>query len=102
MDALVHFVRARLAEGLMQAQEHATLLTRNADRLGVDPVKASAFAQEAVTAAQARVRLFDETIFPYLWVDGRAGRLAALQARLLAFQYTAHPDYLPGWTPDQA
>ncbi|MFK0045513.1 hypothetical protein ACIQU4_15570 [Streptomyces sp. NPDC090741] len=99
-EALVQFLRARLDEKLESAQSSAAALTRNAGTLGVNPEKATAFAQEMVTAAQARIRLFEETVYPYLWVDGRAGRLADLQMRLKAFEFTAHPDYRSDWAPD--
>ncbi|MFE2283317.1 hypothetical protein ACFXDJ_03985 [Streptomyces sp. NPDC059443] len=99
-DAVVGFLRARLSEKLENAQSMASALTRNAGTLNVDPKMAVAFAQESVTAAQARIRLFEETVYPYLWVDGRAGRLADLQMRLMAFEYTAHEDYRTEWAPD--
>lgn len=97
---LVAFVRARLNGRLEIAQMTASMLTRNAGRLDVDPERASGFAQERVAGAQARIRLFEETVVPYLWVDGRAGRLADLQMRLMAFEHTAHPDYRAEWAPD--
>lgn len=99
-DAMAIFLRTRLDEKLENAQSMASTLARNAGTLGVDPQKAVAFAQESVTAAQARIRLFEETIHPHLWIDGRAGRLADLQMRLMAFEHTAHPDYRPEWAPD--
>ncbi|MFE2850580.1 DUF6221 family protein [Streptomyces lavendulae] len=101
-DALVQFLRARLDEKRENAQSIAGTMARNAGALNLDPERAVAHAQEMVTAVEARVRLFEETIYPYLWVDGRAGRLADLQLRLLAFEFTAHPDYRTEWAPDSA
>jgi len=98
-DALVQFLRARLIEKRDHARSIAGTMARNASALNLDPERAAAHAQEMVTAAQARVRLFDETIHPYLGVDGRAGRLADLQLRLMAFEYTAHTDYRTEWAP---
>lgn len=101
-DGLVQFLRARLADELDDAQTMASVLARNAGVLGVDPAKAVEVAQERVTAAQARIRMLEETIVPYLWVDGRAGRLAGLQVRLMAFAFTGHRDFRTEWAPDQA
>ncbi|MFB6805464.1 DUF6221 family protein [Streptomyces sp. NPDC056387] len=101
-DTLVQFLRARLVEKQDHARSMAPIVARGAGSMDVRPELAAAFAQEMVTAAEARLRLFEETIYPYLWVDGRAGRLADLQMRLMAFEYTAHQDYRPGWAPDEA
>lgn len=101
-DALVQFLRARLDEKRGHSRSMALIIARGAGSLDIRPEVAVAHAQEMVAAAEARVRLFEETVYPYLWVDGRAGRLADLQMRLLAFEFTAHPDYRTEWAPDQA
>ncbi|MCY0917029.1 DUF6221 family protein [Streptomyces sp. H27-G5] len=98
-DPLVEFVRARLEEGRDSAHATAHALARNAETLHLRPERAVVHAQGLVTAAEARIRLFEETVCPYLWVDGRAGRLADLQLRLLACEHTAHADYRPEWAP---
>lgn len=102
MDDLVHFLRARLSDERERIRSIAGVLARSAESLDIRPEAAVSHAQEMVTAVEARVRLFEETIYPYLWVDGRAGRLAELQLRLMAFEHTAHPDYRTEWAPDQA
>ncbi|MFF5703411.1 DUF6221 family protein [Streptomyces sp. NPDC012794] len=102
MDDLLRFLRSRLDDDRLNAHSIAGALARNADSLDLHPGRAAAHAQERVTAAQARIRLLEETIVPYLWVDGRAGRLAELQLRLMAFEFTAHRDYRTEWAPDSA
>ncbi|MBT2477630.1 DUF6221 family protein [Streptomyces sp. ISL-94] len=102
MDDLVQFLRARLADERERVRSTAGVLARNAGALNLQPERATAHAQEMVTAVEAKIRLFEETVHPYLWVEGRVGRLAELQMRLMAFEYTAHPGYRPEWAPDQA
>ncbi|MFF3620046.1 DUF6221 family protein [Streptomyces sp. NPDC002467] len=100
MDDLVQFLRARLDEDRERARLIAGALAGNASSLEIRPEQAAAHAQEMVTAAEAMIRLFEETIYSHLRVDGRAGRRADLQMRLMASSYTAHPDYRNDWAPD--
>jgi hypothetical protein len=100
---LVRFVHDRLEEGVDSARRTGNvLILHGAERLGVSQEAAQRHAWASLHAAECRVRLFEETVRPFLGTAGPTGRIAEQQLRLLAAEFTVHPEYRPEWAPDQA
>ncbi|MFF5445471.1 DUF6221 family protein [Streptomyces sp. NPDC012888] len=96
-DPLVDFVSARLAEAADTAGVIRTALLAKHEELGVRAESALKHGGATVHRAEAMVRLFEETVRPYLWMTGPVGQVAQRQLRILASGYAEHRDYRPEW-----
>lgn len=100
MDDLVQWLRAELEDGVERARWMGNvLITRGAPEMGVPTESAERQARFDVEAAEAKLRLFEETVRPYLGTAGPTGRIAEQQMHLLAVMFADRPGFREEWRP---
>lgn len=101
MDDLVRWLREQLASDVKDAYRMGTYLSSQdlPSDLGVSSVQAGQHARFMVQKAELAQAFFEETVVPYLGLEGTTGRLAERQARMMAAMYANRHGYREEWRP---